>query len=284
MEPEHCSTSEIPNIDTVNPVDYENKGDAGMADATIHASVRAVLGQEALLGPLVSTMVKLLLETPALLNELAVAISNAIKEETISKIREEVVPDIKQELYESISMDAKSSKHDIAKLHDDIQELQSINRNLAKQLDDAEQYSRRNCLLLHGLPESKDENTTTKSLNHINNHLKLNITHDQIDRTHRIGKRHTEPTAEGKPKHRPIIIKFVSYQQRQQVFRVKKVLKGTKTVITESLTNGRMDLLRNTQQMVRSGYFKDTWTLDGRVVALTNDGKKVTIAKKSDLD
>ena len=55
------------------------------------------------------------------------------------------------------------------------------------QLDRQEQYSRRNCILIHGIIETQDENTDDISLRTINEHLQLELTEKDLDLTHRIG-------------------------------------------------------------------------------------------------
>ena len=97
----------------------------------------------------------------------------------------------------------------------------------------------RNCLLLHGIPENKNEKTDDLSLATINEHLELEITEVDIERTHRIGK----PREVGQ-KSRPIIVKFVRYNDRKNVFNRKKKLKGKNISITESLTATRMKKLK----------------------------------------
>ena len=59
-----------------------------------------------------------------------------------------------------------------------------------------------------------------------------------IERTHRIRK----PRDVGQ-KSRPIIVKFVAYNDRKNVFDRKKKLKGKNISITESLTATRMEKL-----------------------------------------
>ena len=60
-------------------------------------------------------------------------------------------------------------------------------KNLENQLDRQEQYLRRNCILIHGITETQDENTDDISLRTINEHLELELTEKELDRTHRIG-------------------------------------------------------------------------------------------------
>ena len=59
-----------------------------------------------------------------------------------------------------------------------------------------------------------------------------------LDRSHRIGKRNS------KSKRRPITIKFISYNNRREIFNNKKQLKGTGVSITESLTAERVRQLK----------------------------------------
>ena len=51
-----------------------------------------------------------------------------------------------------------------------------------------EQYSRRNCLLVHVIAEEKEEITNEKIINTLNEKLDLDITLQDIKRTHRIGE------------------------------------------------------------------------------------------------
>ena len=60
-----------------------------------------------------------------------------------------------------------------------------------------------------------------------------------LDRSHRIGK------SNFKSKRRPIIVKFISYNDRREIFNNKKRLKGTGVSITKSLTAERMQQLEN---------------------------------------
>ena len=61
-----------------------------------------------------------------------------------------------------------------------------------KEIDDNEQYSRRNCLLIHGVKETEKEVTDTQVLNLINKELKIpgdKFSIVDIDRSHRLGKK-----------------------------------------------------------------------------------------------
>ena len=121
---------------------------------------------------------------------------------------------------------------------------------LAQKVDDfseavekQEQYSRPNCLLLHGIPEKKQENIGQLCIKAINEHLDLAINDKDTDRTHRIGN----PRNAGE-KPRPIIIKLVRYKFRKKIVDSKQKVKGKKNAITESLTVTRMKKLNEVRE------------------------------------
>ena len=60
--------------------------------------------------------------------------------------------------------------------------------SLSGQAEKQEQYSRRNCLLLHAIRENRDEKTDDLCIATINEHLELSITVVDIAYAHRIGK------------------------------------------------------------------------------------------------
>ena len=101
--------------------------------------------------------------------------------------------------------------------------------SLSSQVDKHEQHSRRNFLLLHGIPENENEKTDDLCLANISENLELAITEVDIERTHRTGK----PRDVGQ-KSKLIIVKFVKYNDRKNVFNRKKKLKGKNISITES--------------------------------------------------
>ena len=79
-------------------------------------------------------------------------------------------------------------------------------------VDRQEQYSRRNCLLVHGIEETNDENKDDLVLKSIYEKLGVDITENEIDRSHRIGRK-----KDGQ-RPRPIIVKLTRYNTRKKVF------------------------------------------------------------------
>ena len=56
-------------------------------------------------------------------------------------------------------------------------------------VDRQEQYSRRNCLLVHEIAETNKENTDGLVLKTLNEKLGINITKNETDRSHRISRK-----------------------------------------------------------------------------------------------
>ena len=104
----------------------------------------------------------------------------------------------------------------INELQKNVNDMFATIESLKGCLDRQEQYSRRNCLLIHGLPESKNENTDELVIDAIKEKMGEEIEKNEIDRSHRLGA----PKNNGKS--RPIIIKFVRYNTRCRTFKNKK--------------------------------------------------------------
>ena len=92
-----------------------------------------------------------------------------------------------------------------------------------KTLDRQKQHSRRNCLLVHGVDEKKNEYTNQAIINIIKNEMREEITIHDIHRTHRLGKRKLDNNVP-----RPITVKFTRYNIRSGIFKTKKKLKKKK--------------------------------------------------------
>ncbi len=196
-----------------------------------------------------------------------------------------VLDRVKQELYESCKFDNDNSDDAIRKLESRVGDLESANEKLRLDSDAQEQYSRRNCLLLHGIPETELD-TDAAVMSVCSEKLGVQLTKASIDRSHRLGyrpntSRDNRPrSSTGRDKPRPIIIKLTSYDTRRTIFAAKRKLKGTKLVITENLTKTRAQLLKKAREMDN---VEHAWTIDGRIVCLLRSGRKETVVNESEL-
>ena len=108
---------------------------------------------------------------------------------------------------------------------------------------------------MHGVEEQ--ENTDNVVLNVIKEHLDVELSVKDVDRSHRIGK------SNSKSKRRLIIVKFINYNDRREIFNNKRRLKGTGVSISESLTTGRMRQLKIARDQFG---FNNVWSIDGRIM------------------
>ena len=130
--------------------------------------------------------------------------------------------------------------------------VNSLESKLGDSVDELEQYSRRNCLLLHGVRELEGENKNDIIMKTMKEEIDIDIRQQDLDQKHRVGN--TKVCKEGKS--RPIIIKFSRYDVRSAVDKKKK-----KVLITERLTAKRVGLLQEAQGKYR---LRNIWTTDGR--------------------
>lgn len=139
-------------------------------------------------------------------------------------------------------------------------------------LDRHEMSSRRKVLLLHGIPENTDEDAKTLVTKVFTEQLKMTsdcITNISV--VHRLGF--------GQTKARPILVRFMSYAIRSQVWKSKTLLKGTQVTMSEFLTKSRYD----TFKAARAHFgIKNCWTSDGKIVILLSNKTRRKIEQMSE--
>ena len=149
-----------------------------------------------------------------------------------------------------------------------IKNLTSRIETLEKELEEQQQYSRRTSLRFNNVKLPLDNNnkiiypidTDSLVLDVCNDQLSQSITIDDIGRTHTIGK-----IKEGKAS---IIVRFLSYRKRQQVYSNKKRLRNhpDKLNISENLTRQRFALILKLNKHRKRGDIDSYWTQDGRII------------------
>ncbi|PSN51976.1 hypothetical protein C0J52_13955 [Blattella germanica] len=78
---------------------------------------------------------------------------------------------------------------------------------------------------------------------------------------------------------RPVMIKFICYRKRSQVFRSKKLLKGSGITVRKDLTKRRRSLLK--MAITKFG-LQNVWTVDGNIIFKDGDNKR-RIMSETDL-
>ena len=161
-------------------------------------------------------------------------------------------------------------------------------KDLETRMDHIDQYSRRNSIRLLGVKATPGEDTNQIAID-IAKQIGVDIKPDSIDRSHRTPARISQDQSQSRntshSRPPPIIVKFVSYQSKFQMFSNRRKLKGSGVVIVEDLSKKNLDLLKRTSRHPR---VMNSWSIDGRIFALIqhDDGKtsKKLIKSVSDLN
>ena len=180
---------------------------------------------------------------------------------------------LEDELY-AVRKKAEEQEQEIAEFYD----LQDI----------LEQYTRKNSLEIHGIPEQA-YNSTEEVILKLSEALEVKTTSDDIEISHKLN-RHGE---------KPIIAKFTSHKVRTSLNKRRAGLKNVKVFylfpsmsaaacvqsnrifIKENLTSYRRELVKKANQKRREGMLLSVWTLDEKSFVKTPpDGRPIRIYGK----
>ena len=204
-------------------------------------------------------------------------------EKIAALMKESFQPQLSQIVQDSVQMQVTPIVNSIvegvlAGLTDRLRFLEAENRELTRKVarleaaaDEAEQYSRRNCLRVSGVPESPNEDTDELILS-IATAIDVDLDLRDIYRSHRLGKPSTTESPRARP--RDIIVKFATYRMRHKFYKARTLTKdrGHKGVfINEDLTKTRSKLLYEARRRVKSGQLKSAWSADGTILTRTSD-------------
>ena len=120
---------------------------------------------------------------------------------------EEVNESIKfiNEKFEEMEADRKEKERQISELKSEVKTLNKKVETVDRSLDNHAQYSRGNCLHIHGVKENEREDTDEVVIEIFEKEIQEKVSANDIDRSHRLGKKHTGSRL------RPIIVIFARY-------------------------------------------------------------------------
>ncbi|XP_063399023.1 uncharacterized protein LOC134683641 [Mytilus trossulus] len=188
---------------------------------------------------------------------------------------------------ENVNEGVKSNTKIVNEIDTEVGTLFKRIADLETRLENQEQYSRRTSLRFHNIRVPIDPrtgkiphpiNTDIYILQVCNSKLGLNLTVNDIGRSHVIGK-----VKNGKSQ---VIVRFLSYRTRSKVYTNKKALKGDADgiFITENLTQYRTGLTQKLADLKYNHKIFAYWTSDGRIFAKTTDrGTKKLIKNYDDI-
>lgn len=187
------------------------------------------------------------------------------------------------------------------KLETENQELKSHISYLSDQLlqqgdviNDMDQYSRRDCLEIHGIPLTSDEDTDN-IVQKIGNLTNVVIKPEDISVSHRLRANNRT----GMPSHPPpIIVKFVRRNIKEKLYWSRKNLQGklttdlgltrsvgNKIYINECLTSRNKHLFKQCLNLKKESNYKFIWTVSGKIfIRKDSNSPAVQIQNQRDLD
>ena len=208
-----------------------------------------------------------------------------------------VLDKLKQVLYpKELSTQLKGLNAQIVRLQqqqlavkdEKIKTLEERVNKLEIDTDGVEQYSRRANLQISGLAERDGgEDTDELVLKVINDNMGLVVERDDIERSHRLGRK---TDANGRPRTRPVIVRFTTERLRDDVFHARMKLKNHNTkhrdspiYINDDLTARRAKLAFDTRILKREKRIEDCWTTFGKVMVKTTTKLIKEIKSQADL-
>ena len=175
-------------------------------------------------------------------------------------------------------------------------------RDLNGKVDDLEQYGRRMCIRISGVPEMQDENVNDLVMK-VRDEIHANVTRHDIDRAHRVGRKDDSGKTDGRDdditdgqetaaktvsRSRDIIVKFTNSTARLEFLKGRKALREMKAniFINEDLTASRMKLAFQCRDLKRdkNSSVSKTWVFGGNVFVQDTGGVKHKILTLSDLN
>ena len=140
----------------------------------------------------------------------------ALKKAMLECLRDGEIQSLLREQVKAAVAEAVAAKdQEIAELRDEL-------RRTNDQLNDLEQYSRRLCINISGIPETANE-STDQIVTDLARMAGVAVTPADLDRTHRIGK-------PGTGKTRAIIARFANFAKRQELYNARRELRKPRSV------------------------------------------------------
>ncbi|KAL9957825.1 hypothetical protein ACROYT_G034773 [Oculina patagonica] len=185
-----------------------------------------------------------------------------------------------------------STKKELAAATEKLDEQQEEIAELYDLQDRLEQYTRKNSLEIHGIPEVAYTSTEEVVLK-LANALEVPVAPQDIEISHKL------TTKSGKA----IIAKFISHKVKTNLYRARVKLKNIKVsdlfpgssyatsarsekiFLNENLTSYRRQIVNRANEKRRDGELLSVWTLDGTIFVKTSpEAKDLTVSiKKSEI-
>ena len=138
-------------------------------------------------------------------------------------------------------MDEISSTNKMVQQH--VSTLEDSNEELIKRCEENEQYGRRLCLRIKGIPRREKEKSdeVLDQVRSLFDEAEVTIPDTVLDRAHRVSKKTND-----------VIVRFTTFCHRTLFYRKQKSLKGKSVHL--DLSKSRLQLLNNAKKIITNKY------------------------------
>ena len=182
----------------------------------------------------------------------------------------------------------EETRRELKAVKDDFREQKEETEQLWSAFDDLEQYTRKNSLEIHGIPQNAYSDTDTAVIK-VAEALNITVEPEDIEISHKLRR----GTA--------IIVKFCSHKVKSKIYKESVKLKHVKIsdlfpsyastgqqhriFVNENLTVYRRRMVGKANKRRQEGTLTSVWTLDGKMYIKTSpEGAPVRIFSEEDLD
>ena len=182
----------------------------------------------------------------------------------------------------------EETRRELKAVKDDFREQKEETEQLWSAFDDLEQYTRKNSLEIHGIPQNAYSDTDTAVIK-VAEALNITVEPEDIEISHKLRR----GTA--------IIVKFCSHKVKSKIYKERVELKHVKIsdlfpsyastgqqhriFVNENLTAYRRRMVGKANKRMQEGTLTSVWTLDGKMYIKTSpEGAPVRIFSEEDLD
>ena len=196
---------------------------------------------------------------------------------------------------ESLDLTTKqcaNAEKQLAAVRNQLAEQEGEIAELYELQDQLEQYTRKNSLEFHGIPESAYSSPEEVVLK-ISEALEIPVGPQDIEICHKLNNKG----------NKAIIAKFISHKVKSNLYRVRTKLKSVRMTdlfpgssyattteanriyINENLTSYRRRIMKKANEKRRDGELLSVWSLDGTIFVKTSPaGRPIKISEPEDLD
>ena len=225
--------------------------------------------------------------------ELAASVVEALKDPSVrAGILEAVVkPAVEAAVREAVAANNEEVSRLIAQqqakidgLEAQVKRLSSVVTEQAQCLNELDQYGRKSCVVVSGVPEQANESVRDR-MEELGRVVGVNL-QGEIDVAHRLGR-----LAPGRP--RPIIVRLRTFDKRQELYAARRKLRSAEVApsgsisstvaaqvfISDSLTKTNQEILYRGRQLKKEGRLWAVWSDAGKLKAKVRDGDPTTIIR-----